>query len=86
MNKDYPRPLQITRWLHRQDWFKEFLNHVIHERSASFLQKVRRLLGLYGEDTIQGAFVFDVTLEGQRYWNKVNDSFIDWYYGYGKDE
>ena len=50
------------------------------------MQKARRLLGYEGDDTVQGAFMFDKTVEGANFWNVMNDSFIDWYYGNGKEQ
>lgn len=86
MKKNNPSPWQITRWLLRRCWFCAFFKHVIHDSRTSFMQKARRLLGYEGDDTVQGAFMFDKTVEGANFWNVMNDSFIDWYYGNGKEQ
>ena len=73
---------EIKKWLEKQEWFKAYVKNIYIDRLGSDHSAMERLLsGSVEKDTISGAFIWDNTEEGSKFWNNVNKEFQNWYRG-----
>ena len=71
------RALRIAQ---EQPWFESFKKHTIScfGNFEMFLNKTSK--AVFAKDFIDGAFIWDMTKEGQKYWKDICDDFVKKYY------
>ena len=65
---------EISKWLKDKPWYEKFKKNII-ENEFSILN------GCEGGNTIVGAFTWCYSDEGYRFWQDINNEFIEWLYG-----
>lgn len=69
---------EIEKWLKRRWWYKKFKKNV-ETVDVGGHNSVKILGGHYGNDTVIGAFCWELTPEGFNYWYRRNTQFLLWY-------
>lgn len=73
---------EIKKWIEKQEWFKAYVKNIYINRLDSNPSAMERFLsGSKEKDTISGAFIWDNTEEGGKFWNNVDKEFQNWYRG-----
>ena len=77
--KQFKEAQRVRRYLRRQLWWKSFRNLVWTERMP-LRARIRILSGFEGGLTIEDAFKWSDTLQGEGFWSENNKAFCKWYY------
>lgn len=71
-------PKQIKKWLRSQRWYPQFVKNMKELRVTGLDYSI--LNGKWGQQTISAGFVWDMSPEGQDFWNDKDTQFLLWYH------
>ena len=72
-------PDQIKTWLESQDWHGAFKANVKGRHPDEPAIRRRILNGLYGANTLLGAFEWANTAQGMKFWESKHAEFLQWF-------
>lgn len=68
---------EIKDYIISQDWYAAFIRYARRQHDENHVQNL--LSGRFGEGTIENAFVWAHTLEGEEWWRCQHYKFVKWY-------
>lgn len=70
---------QVKDWMQSHDWWEAFYANFIGQRTSQY-RTLSDLIRYSYNEPIAEAFIWDITPEGQKFWENIDNSFIHYYY------
>lgn len=68
----------VAKWLEKQEWFDAWVENM-RLQDVEYVEEYIR--GFRGEITLVNSFVWQMTPEGDDYWQEIDKQFKEWFYG-----